>query len=788
MYSRTGRGLVAAALMAIVLAACRGDGAAVDTTPSTEPPPATATTATTAPPATTTTLPAPTTSTEPENVDPLGWEPVEVAELTRDEQGSGRIGAILSTPSGGWLIGGSVNVDVGMPRPMVWLSDDGTDWEAKELPAPDRGSTIEAGAWNGEAGLFAGRRGSAAGDTLTVLWLVDESGSGEILESVVFPPNMSDLQIEAQPDGGFVLAGWASDRQYVFRSPDGREWTEDTTADEILAGLTYPYIADLAVGELGLLAVVVDERGANDLGVLLIDRGEGFQEAARIEHETDVDLNGAVVTGSQFQVYGAVRNGPGYESTIWTSRDGEEWTSVTPDISIADSHASYNTYGSRFVDAVRSSEGLVGVVFEAASYLFVGSQDGTNWSEIPIGGGIPDTAVPPPDRMAVSGGVVLAASSSIAEPALFRIAEGSATQVVHDALPTPPELVTLPAGASTDDGVVFIVDRQRLAPSLAEEPDLSARAVAVSVDGDVVSSEPMPDLFMSDVVVTEDGVAVVGYERFLDKFLDSGNIDPRMWWGPSVPELTESEVGGEKDRNTKRVVRATAMGSGLVAFGHEFIESGITQPVFWYSPDGRAWEEIPAPDDQIRNTTTERLCPLPGGGAMVVAQHQTESGPAPVVWVTEDGRSWNVTVTGTQAFGSDDQVNFGQCLEGDDRTYVIGAVGARTVAAVWETTDGVAFSPVEAPDLGEGSSWSQGGVGPDGSLYLLGARLVDGASENVLGVVRPDGTQDVYSLEVEALMGPTGPASLTGLLVAGDRLVLFGRLFVDAGIWMAPLP
>src|SRR5690606_29107864 len=513
LYSRTGRGLVAAALMAIVLAACRGDGAAVDTTPSTEPPPATATTATTAPPATTTTLPAPTTSTEPENVDPLGWEPVEVAELTRDEQGSGRIGAILSTPSGGWLIGGSVNVDVGMPRPMVWLSDDGTDWEAKELPAPDRGSTIEAGAWNGEAGLFAGRRGSAAGDTLTVLWLVDESGSGEILESVVFPPNMSDLQIEAQPDGGFVLAGWASDRQYVFRSPDGREWTEDTTADEILAGLTYPYIADLAVGELGLLAVVVDERGANDLGVLLIDRGEGFQEAARIEHETDIDLNGAVVTGAQYQVYGAVRNGPGYESTIWTPRDGEEWTSVTPDISIADSHTSYNTYGSRFVDAVRSSEGLVGVVFDAASYLFVGSQDGTNWSEIPIGGGIPDTAVPPPDRMAVSGGVVLAASSSITEPALFRIAKGSATQVVHDALPTSPELVRLPAGTSTDDGVVFIVDRQRLAPSLAEEPDLSARAVAVSVDGDVVSSEPMPDLFMSDVVVTEDGVAVVGYER-----------------------------------------------------------------------------------------------------------------------------------------------------------------------------------------------------------------------------------------------------------------------------------
>ena len=34
----------------------------------------------------------------------------------------------------------------------------------------------------------------------------------------------------------------------------------------------------------------------------------------------------------------------------------------------------------------------MGVVFEAASYLFVGSQDGTNWSEIPIGGGIPDNA------------------------------------------------------------------------------------------------------------------------------------------------------------------------------------------------------------------------------------------------------------------------------------------------------------------------------------------------------------------------------------------------------------
>ena len=301
----------------------------------------------------------------------------------------------------------------------------------------------------------------------------------------------------------------------------------------------------------------------------------------------------------------------------------------------------------------------------------------------------------------------------------------------------------------------------------------------------MVSSEPMPDLFMSDVVVTEDGVAVVGYERFLDKFLDSGNIDPRMWWGPSVPELTESEVGGEKDRNTKRVVRATAMGSGLVAFGHEFIESGITQPVFWYSPDGRAWEEIPAPDDQIRNTTTERLCPLPGGGAMVVAQHQTESGPAPVVWVTEDGRSWNVTVTGTQAFGSDDQVNFGQCPEGDDRTYVIGAVGARTVAAVWETTDGAV-----QPSGGAGPR--RGAAGPKvvwarTARCTCWVRLVDGASRTCSGWCVPTGPKTSQPRSRGA-HGPTGPASLIGLLVAGDRLVLFGRLFVDAGIWMAPLP
>ena len=72
-------------------------------------------------------------------------------------------------------------------------------------------------------------------------------------------------------------------------------------------------------------------------------------------------------------------------------------------------------------------------------------------------------------------------------------------------------------------------------------------------------------------------------------------------------------------------------------------------------------------------------------------------------------------------------------------------------------------------------------------MYLLGRYVVEGESQQVLGVVGPDGTESLIGLEVEALMGPTGPAALSDLYVVDDHLVLLGTMLGDARIWTAPL-
>lgn len=784
--------MIAAVLMSAVLVACQGDdGSAADTTSGTGSTNTTVATSTTVTAATTTPTPPSTTTTEPQEVHPFDWQALEVAEFESREKGGG-FGAIVPTPSGNWLLGGSVIDEDGIPRPMVWHSADGLEWEPKELPTTDRGMTVMGGAWSGDTGLLAGHMAGPGSNTTAVVWTVDESGNGDLVEVDTFPVGMEVTKVEAQPGGGFVLAGWSADRSVLFRSEDGRNWTRDPRADEMLDDLTFPFIRDLAAGDLGLLVMVVDERGQNDLGVLLLDRGDGLEEVARIEHESDVDLNGAVVTGAQFQVYGAVRSGSAYESAIWVSHDGDEWSRSTPTISIDDGHLASNVYGNAFIDAVRDADGLVGVVFEANSYLFVGSEDGTDWTEIPIEGGVEggilDTDVPFLDEMAASGGVVLATSTELPTPFLFRVEGGRATQVVHDALPMPLESVTITDSVVDGNRVVTLADRVGASRHLSEEGSASSQVVAVGLDGEVEASEPVPDLLMSGIALTSDGVAAVGYERFIARWLGEGTIDPRAWWGSTIPELTEVDTGSPPEERTKRLGNVAVIDAGLVGFGTHFIETGVNAPIFWYSADGKSWEEVPAPDERATiNVARRGLCVLPDGGAMAIGRHQTESGPAPATWVTADGRSWDLTVSGPERFAAEGLVELWGCLDAGDRTIVLGSVGTPSVASAWETTDGREFTPIETPDAGASSRWWSAAVGPDGSLYLLGRYVVEGESQQVLGVVGPDGTESLIGLEVEALMGPTGPAALSDLYVVDDHLVLLGTMLGDARIWTAPL-
>ena len=782
--------MVAFALAILAISACdSGDGSSSDSTRSTASPDTTTTTSTATPTSTTTTTVLPTSTTQPEESHPFDWRLLEVAEFESREKGGG-FGSILTTPAGTWLVGGSINDAEGVPRPVVWISEDTFEWEMRELPDPGSGAWVFTGAWSGDVGLMTGNRAAPEREAGVALWLLDATGEAELVQSDVFPADLTILEASAQPPFGFVIVGRSNDELVLFRSPNGRDWTSDTSTPELLAGLNDPRLVTLAFGDLGLLAVILDERGQKDIGVLLLDRGNGFEEVARLEDSADVDLYGAVVTGAQFQVYGAVRNGPSYESYIWASGDGIEWEGFSPSVSIADTHTSYNTYGSGFMNAVRSTDGLVGVVFDAASYLFVGSEQGTDWSEIPIEGDVLDTDVPHPEEMAAAGGIVLAASTDTAGPVLYRIAEGRATQIVDDVLPAPEELLTATDSIVAGDRVMVTTSRVKLDRDLAATPERSSQVVAVGLDGEVEASDPVEDLYMSGVTVTEDGgIVVSGYERFITRFLRDGTVDPKAWWGESLSDLSEVGTGSPPEETTKRIMAVAAIDTGVVGFGSYFPESGISAPIFWYSEDGTGWVQIDAPEDRSTlNLTAIDLCGLPGGGAMAIGEFQTDSGAVPGVWVTSDGHSWSLTSSDPSAFGSDEQVSFESCVGGDEKTLILGSSGSPLTATAWETTDGTTFTPLDLPELGEASEWLTAALGPDGSLYMLGSRRVGSIFENELVVVSPDGTADVHSLWVEPLLGPIGSVSFDGLHVIDSDLVLVGSAAGNIQVWTAPIP
>jgi hypothetical protein len=82
---------------------------------------------------------------------------LEVAEFESREKGGG-FGSILTTPAGTWLVGGSINDAEGVPRPVVWISEDTFEWEMRELPDPGSGAWVFTGAWSGDVGLMTGNR------------------------------------------------------------------------------------------------------------------------------------------------------------------------------------------------------------------------------------------------------------------------------------------------------------------------------------------------------------------------------------------------------------------------------------------------------------------------------------------------------------------------------------------------------------------------------------------------------------------------------------------------------
>src|SRR5690606_40659808 len=105
----------------------------------------------------------------------------------------------------------------------------------------------------------------------------------------------------------------------------------------------------------------------------------------------------------------------------------------------------------------------------------------------------------------------------------------------------------------------------KLDRDLAATPERSSQVVAVGLDGEVEASDPVEDLYMSGVTVTEDGgIVVSGYERFITRFLRDGTVDPKAWWGESLSDLSEVGTGSPPAETTQRIMAVAAIDTGVV--------------------------------------------------------------------------------------------------------------------------------------------------------------------------------------------------------------------------------
>lgn len=138
----------------------------------------------------------------------------------------------------------------------------------------------------------------------------------------------------------------------------------------------------------------------------------------------------------------------------------------------------------------------------------------------------------------------------------------------------------------------------------------------------------------------------------------------------------------------------------------------------WRSPDGVAWEAMPAPpwSPRARNIAAEfggRLLMIGGGGIDGVAEGEGATGE---VWATSDGRQWSRLA---ESIGQPTPVGYTPQVF-DDKLWLVGTnrsggFGSEMIV----TSDGIDWQPVTAP-------WSpRGGVAAwsDGSgLYLTGGK------------------------------------------------------------------
>lgn len=337
------------AVFALVISACSSSTAPVEV--STSPPslvtsstvvPKTTTSAptTTASPETTTTTPPTTTTTVA--LQASGW--IQVASDRSVFGGSADQVAVSIVEGGPGLVAVGRDGNNGALDATVWTSPNGIDWTRvpdDEAGFGGPGSQAMFGVAAGESGLVAVGYDASGGDADAAVWTSPDGISWIRIdhdESVFGGVDDQDMLSITAGGPGFVAVGddYASGESdgAVWTSPDGVTWKRVTGA--ALGGVDTQIIESVAAAGTDLVAVGYEYSGSSWDGVVWMSSdGATWTRAADpgsvLAGNDNEALLGVTAAGSGLIAVGYDEANGDWDTRVWTSDDGSDWTLLPAD-------------------------------------------------------------------------------------------------------------------------------------------------------------------------------------------------------------------------------------------------------------------------------------------------------------------------------------------------------------------------------------------------------------------------------------------------------------------------
>jgi hypothetical protein len=195
---------------------------------------------------------------------------------------------------------------------------------------------------------------------------------------------------------------------------------------------------------------------------------------------------------------------------------------------------------------------------------------------------------------------------------------------------------------------------------------------------------------MNSVANSNRGLVAVGWSESADGVVAAVWASPDGATWSRVPH-DDAILGGDRDVFMRGV---TAGGPGFVAVGWS-LAGGSSDGVVWTSPDGVAWSRVPH-DEAVFGDAAINQVTVGGPGLVAVGRDTSRGTTVAAVWTSPDGVAWSRVPHDEAVFGGPGDTSLNDVAVGGPGLVAVGRDTSRgtTVAAVWTSPDGVAWSRV----------------------------------------------------------------------------------------------